>query len=101
MIRTIKEVIRKYLSRYTDCYWSEFVTQALILLRFTTSRAHGFTPYQLTTGWPPPLPPIISNSPHIFAQNRELTSDEEEEYALDLFSTALRLQELASTARHH
>ena len=56
MIRSIKDVIRKETSMEPASYWSNHIAPALIALRHSMSRAHGYPPFTVVTGLIPILP---------------------------------------------
>jgi hypothetical protein len=77
-IRVFKDVMRKYISEYPNAFWSDFVTHALMMMRFTTHRSHGLPPYTIVTGNKVPLPHILLNpdteSPSEMSTQSELTA---------------------------
>lgn len=60
MIRSIKDVIRKEASVDPASYWSDHVTPALIALRHSLARSHGYPPFTVITGLIPVLPSDIT-----------------------------------------
>lgn len=59
-----REAVRKYLARYPAAYWSDIVPYALMAMRHTPARAHGFPPFTVLTG----LVPVLASDvqlPHI------------------------------------
>ena len=81
MIRTIKEVIRKQLAVEPDTFWSDHLPAALITLRLSASRAHGYPPFALITGLLPVLPSDLSEipAPPLLPEG-EPTPEEEKHY---------------------
>ena len=59
MIRTIKDAIRRGLTRWPDTFWSDHAGPALMLSRFTVARATGLAPFALATGRDALLPSIV------------------------------------------
>jgi transposase InsO family protein len=55
-IRTLKGIIRKGLTDDPDSYWSDHLAGALLVLRLSTARAHGYPPFTVVTGLIPVLP---------------------------------------------
>ncbi len=49
-IRTLKETIRRGLTRDPRSYWSNHVAPALAMMRFTPSKMTGLTPFSIVTG---------------------------------------------------
>mgnify|MGYP003390283637 FL=1 len=78
----VKDVIRKYQTQYPTSYWSDMVPHALTLMRFTTTRAHGFPPYTLVIGCNPELPTALNTTIASLDHWDELTSNQEEQYGL-------------------
>ncbi len=52
-IRTLKETIRRGLTKEPASYWSNHLAPALAMLRFTQSSATGLAPFSLVTGRTP------------------------------------------------
>lgn len=52
-IRTLKETMRRGLTKDHTSFWSNHLGPALALLRFTPSRMTGFAPFTLATGHKP------------------------------------------------
>ena len=88
MIRTIKEVITKQLAVEPDTYWSDHLPAALITLRLSASRAHGYPPFALITGLLPVLPSDLSEiQPPPLLPEGEPTPEEETRYKRMMLST--------------
>ena len=59
IIRTLKDALRRGLTKWEDTFWFDHLGPALMLLRFTASRATGIAPFALTTGRSPLLPSVV------------------------------------------
>ena len=59
IIRTIKDALQHGLTKWEDTFWSDHLGPALMLLRFTVSRATGLAPFALATGRTPLLPSVV------------------------------------------
>ena len=98
-----KDVIRKLINAYPSAYWSDFIPNALILLRHTTTRAHGLPPYTIVTGQFPSLPTSIQPLPD-FPPTHELTLElgatEEQLYVELLADRVAQLWKMAKN-RHY
>ena len=57
-IRTLKEVIRRGLTKEPATFWSNHLGPALAMLRFTSSRMTGLPPFTIVTGRQPQLPSL-------------------------------------------
>ena len=57
-IRTLKESIRRGLTRSPPSYWSNHLPAALAMLRFTPSRMTGLSPFSIAMGRVPQLPSL-------------------------------------------
>ena len=57
-IRTLKEAIRRGMTRDPRSYWSNHLAPALAMLRFTPNSTTGLTPFSLVTGRHPYLPSL-------------------------------------------
>ena len=78
VIRTLKETIRRGLTKEPASYWSNHLAPALAMLRFTPSRATGLAPFSLVTGRKPQLPSLPARPlPEL---PEEPTPAEEEDY---------------------
>ena len=51
--RTLKETLSKWIIE-TDCSWVDLLPMALLKLRMTP-RSHGYSPYEIVYGRPPPI----------------------------------------------
>lgn len=74
-IRTLKDVLRKYLAKNPASYWSDMVPYALLAMRMTVHSAHGMPPFTVVTGRYPSLPshilPELSQPPGEPAEEEE------------------------------
>ena len=52
-IRTLKDVLRRGLTKEPASYWSNHLAPALAMLRFTPSRMTGLAPFSMVTGRKP------------------------------------------------
>ena len=52
-IRTLKETIRRGLTKDPATFWSNHLPPALAMLRFTSSRMTGLPPFSIVTGRTP------------------------------------------------
>ena len=59
-IRALRATIRKYMAEYPGAQWTDVLPYALIALRLTAQRAHGFPPFTIITG----RVPILPDQPH-------------------------------------
>ena len=59
-IRTLKETIRRGMTRDPHSFWSNHLPSALALLRFTPHSMTGLSPFSLITGRHPYLPSLPS-----------------------------------------
>ena len=91
VIRTLKDAVRRGLTKTPDSFWSDHVCAALMLARFTTSRATGIAPFTLATGRQPLLPSIILPPPPMVS---EPSSEDEERYLEALGEQVQRLQQV-------
>ena len=80
MIRSIKDVIRKEASVDPASYWSDHVTPALIALRHSMSRAHGYPPFTVITGLVPVLPSDLTRETPASLPADAATPEEEAAY---------------------
>ena len=93
-IRTLKDCIRRSLTKTPTTFWTNHLAPVLLLLRMTVSRMTGIAPYLLATGQQLLLPSIAI--PRLPALPDQPTPDEEEAYFADISRIAERLQELGS-----
>ena len=92
MIRTLKDCIRRGLTKMPTIFWTNHLAPVLLLLRMTTSRMTGVAPYLLTTGQQPLLLSIAV--PGLPSLPDQPIPDEEETYFADISRIIERLQEL-------
>ena len=91
-IRTLKDCIRRGLTKTPATFWTNHLALALLLLRMTVSRMMGVVPYLLATGRQPLLPSIAV--PGLPSLPDQPMPDEEEAYLADVSRIIERLQEL-------
>ena len=90
-IRTLKEVIRRGLTKEPATFWSNHLGPALAMLRFTSSRMTGLPPFTIVTGRYPQLPSLPARPlPDLPAQP---TPRQEETY---FAAMAARVEDLAA-----
>lgn len=77
-IRTLKDIMRREMAIEPDTYWSDHLPAALIALRHTAARSHGFPPFTVVTGLLPVLPSDVTSVPHMPPD--AATPSQEEEY---------------------
>ena len=56
VIQTIKIVLKKYVDGGLEEFWSEYLAEALFLLRFTTHDTLKMSPFECAFGFQPDLP---------------------------------------------
>jgi hypothetical protein len=86
-------VIRKYLSEHPAAYWSDILPYALMALRHTPVRAHGFPPFTVLMGMVPILASDIQMPP-VTELREDATEQQEEEYALAIIERIESLREV-------
>ena len=64
-IRTLKEIIRRQMAVAPVTFWSDHLPPALIALRHTTARSHGYPPFTVVTGLLPILPSDVTSTPEL------------------------------------
>ena len=94
-IRTLKDCIRRGLTKTPATFWTNHLSQALLLLRMTVSRMTGIAPYLLVMGQQPLLPSITV--PGLPSLPDQPTPDKEEAYLTDISRIVEWLQELGGT----
>ena len=91
-IRTLKETIRRGLTKDGASYWSNHLGPALAMMRFTPSRMTGLTPFAIITGRHPILPSLPAKPlPELPA---EPTPEQEEAYYEAISSRVQALAEV-------
>lgn len=63
VIRVFKDVMRRFLTREWDAYWSDAIPYCLMALRLAPTQAHGFPPFTVVTGTVPVLPTQLPEVP--------------------------------------
>jgi Integrase core domain len=94
-IRVFREVIRKYLGQHPTAYWTDIVPYALMALRHTPVRAHGFPPFTVLTGMVPVLASDVQ-LPAVPELPEDATEQQEEEYTLAIIE---RIESLMDVTR--
>ena len=92
MIRTLKEAIRRGLTKTPTFFWSDHVTAALTMLQLTSSRMTGFAPFMLATGRRFLLPSVVL--PPLSDLPDAPTAEQEEHYYASVSVAAERLRTL-------
>ena len=90
MIRSIKDVVRRFLTREKTAFWSDALPYCLMAARLTPAASHGFPPFTVVTGTTPVLPtqlPGLADAPD------DPTPDSEEQFVEELFGLASRIRE--------
>ena len=91
-IRTLKDCIRRGLTKMPATFWMNHLAPALLLLCMTVSRMAGIAPYLLATGRQPLLLSIAI--PGLPSLPDQLTPDKEETYLTKVSHIMEQLQEL-------
>ena len=92
-IRTVKAVIRKFLTLEPHSYWSDAIPYCLVAVRHTPAAAHGFPPFTVVTGAVPVLPTQLPELPATFPADP--TPADEEQYIEAVLAHTLRIREEA------
>ena len=91
-IRTLKETIRRGLTKDPATFWSNHLPPALAMLRFTSNRMTGLPPFSIITGRTPQLPSLPARP---LPTLPKMPTQAQEEAYFDVFSDrALDLQRL-------
>ena len=95
-IRTIKDVLRKSMAADDDSYWSDHVAAALITLRHSLARSHGYPPFTIITGLIPVLPSDLTEVPPPPAPPEgKVTAQQERDYAEGVARTVREVRRIA------
>jgi len=94
-IRTIKEVIRKGLTEDPESFWSDHLPAALIVLRHSMARGHGFPPFTIITGLLPVLPSNLTHRPVPAMPTGEVSEAEEAAYVDSMCRTIADVRKAA------
>ena len=92
MIRTLKDCIRRGLTKAPTTFWTKHLALALLLLCITVSRMMGVTLYLLATSQQPLL--LSITVPRLPSLPNQPTLDEEEAYLTKVSRIVKRLQRL-------
>ena len=100
IIRVFKDIIRKLQGAHPTSFWSDFVPDALLMLRHTTTRAHGFPPFTIVTGQSPNLLTTLQPLPNP-SPTWELDGNGEIAYVEAVANRIEELHKLAVDRRFH
>ena len=90
----MKDVIRRGLAVEPASYWSDHVPGALIALRLSAARSHGYPPFTVVTGLIPVLPSDATTVPAPALLPDDVTPVQEKAYAEAVARTASFLHQI-------
>ena len=99
-IRALRATIRKYMAEYPGAQWTDVLPYALIALRLTAQRAHGFPPFTIITGRVPILPATLPQEPPEDLGD-DATPAQEAAYTDGLYSIVKEVMDTTSVRLQH
>jgi hypothetical protein len=95
IIRSIKDITRRFLTMEPAAYWSDALPYCLMALRHTPASAHGFPPFTIITGTTPVLPTQLPDAGLQIPEDP--TPEEEADFVQQLMGRVEAIRDQTST----